>query len=86
MHSALEASFNSFGLEKGRDCAKAFAQAFKKNQTLLHLDFSCCNFQAKDAEVLNEGLMRNQSILGIHMTGNQAETDHLGFVKPLPEE
>lgn len=33
-------------------------------------------------DVLGEGLKENHSILGIHMLGNEAKVDQLGFVDP----
>jgi len=62
--------------------AKAFSNMFKVNHYLIHLDISFCNFKAKHAERLNEGLMKNHSILGIHMLGNEAEVDGHGFIRP----
>ena len=78
----FDASFNNFAVTNGKEVAKAFSQMFKNNHYLLHIDISFCNFKAKHAERLNEGLIHNHSILGIHMLGNEAEVDAQGFIRP----
>jgi hypothetical protein len=35
---------------------------------------------------MGEALLQNHTILGIHLTGNQAIVDELGYVKPDTEE
>jgi hypothetical protein len=53
-----------------------------KNKTLVHLDFSFNQFKINDVQVLGEGLKQNHSILGIHLMGNYAKVDELGFITP----
>jgi len=36
-------------------------------------------------EVIGEGLKNNHTILGLHVKGNQAETDSQGFIVPVSE-
>ena len=58
---------------------------FKSNKGLVHVDISCCNFGTKDIEKINEGLKHNHRILGIHILGNKAKSDGLGFLEPESE-
>ena len=44
------------------------------------------NFSQKEIEIFAEGLLLNHRILGIHLNGNQAEIDKLGFVKKRARE
>lgn len=53
-----------------------------QNQTLIHLDFSNNDFAAPEVEIIAEGLKENHSIMGIHMIGNEAVTDAMGFIVP----
>lgn len=55
---------------------------FKANTGLLHMDLSQCNFNGEDTTIMNEGLKDNHTILGMHMEGNMAQTDTLGFIGP----
>ena len=36
----------------------------------------------QDVEIFSPGLKENHTIMGLHMTGNKARTDTLGFVDP----
>ena len=78
-------SFNNVGSTKEHECAKAFAACFESNTSLLHVDMSSDLFDREDVTILNEGLTKNHTILGIHMGGNKGKTDPLGFVNPLAE-
>jgi len=53
---------------------------------LIHVDFSNNDFAAPEIEIIAEGLKENHTILGIHMIGNEATTDALGFVAPSRAE
>jgi len=59
----------------------SWANAFRENITLIHLDLSHNYFDSRELELINEGLSENHTILGIHMAGNEGETDALGFIK-----
>lgn len=48
----------------------------------MHVDFSNNGFSAKEIEIIAEGLKENHTLLGIHMLGNEATTDAMGFVAP----
>ena len=54
---------------------------FRENKTLLHLDFSHNSFKKQDCQIIDEGLTDNHVVLGIHMLGNELNTDSLGFLK-----
>jgi len=51
-----------------------------KNRTLLHLDISFNSFSAEDMMALSDGLRENHTLLGIHVEGNNAKIDTLGFI------
>jgi hypothetical protein len=54
---------------------------FKENKTLIHLDLSHNNLKRIDCQIIDEGLKQNHTLLGIHMIGNEVNTDSLGFFK-----
>jgi len=60
---------------------RSLKQMFIQNKTLIHCDFSHCGFSEYECQVMNEGLKRNHTILGIHMVGNKMNIDPLGFIK-----
>ena len=48
---------------------------FKENKTLIHVDLSHNNFKTYDCKVIEDGLKENHTIYGIHMVGNEIDTD-----------
>lgn len=53
---------------------------------LRHLDLSRCDLTAGHCRILSEGLEANQSLLGLHVSGNEAHVDGEGFLVPrLPQ-
>jgi hypothetical protein len=62
------------------DSAEAWKQCFMTNTGLIHLDFSNNGFTAPEIDLIATGLKENHTLLGIHMLGNEAATDALGFV------
>ena len=52
---------------------------FKENKTLIHVDLSHNNLKAVDCEMMEEGLKDNHTILGLHMIGNEYDTNSLGY-------
>lgn len=46
------------------------------------MDLSFNQFKVDDVRLLGEGLKLNHRILGIHLMGNEATVDELGFVTP----
>jgi len=53
-----------------------------ENINLLHLDLSYNHFGQNDIKAIGDGLKENHTLLGIHMQGNRAKVDLLGFVEP----
>ena len=62
--------------------AMKWAKALITNKTLVHLDLSFNNLKTPDIKVIGEGLKLNHTLLGIHLMGNEAKIDELGFVTP----
>lgn len=62
--------------------AQGWKECFQSNTSIVHIDFSNNSFSAHEVEVIAEGLKENHTILGIHMIGNEASVDALGFVAP----
>jgi hypothetical protein len=82
----FDISFNNIGtLGKEHSVATALSKAFRNNTSLVHVDISNCCFDGKDIEIMNEGLIPNHNILGIHMLGNMGQTDTLGFLHKSDE-
>mmetsp|Transcript_16381 Transcript_16381/g.7801 ORF Transcript_16381/g.7801 Transcript_16381/m.7801 type:complete len:86 (-) Transcript_16381:834-1091(-) len=52
------------------------------NVILCHLDISHNNFDYDQCSVISEYLNSNHAILGIHIIGNDAFVDSLGFLVP----
>ena len=48
----------------------------------MHLDISHNKLWQKDVADISKGVSKNHAIMGIHMGGNDAAVDSLGFVKP----
>ena len=55
-----------------------------RNLTLLHVDISFNGFCGEDMIAIGDGLRENHSLLGLHIKGNGAKLDGLGFVCPTP--
>lgn len=75
----LDVSFNTVGGDKNNLAAKQFSIASQANKSIIHLDISHCNFSLTDIEIISEGLLKNHTILGIHMIGNKATIDNKGM-------
>eukprot|EP00347_Sterkiella_histriomuscorum_P017828 403347825 len=58
-----------------------FCEMFKLNKTLIHLDLSHNNFNKTDCLSMELGLRENHSLLGLHMLGNEMNTNSQGFIK-----
>jgi Ran GTPase-activating protein (RanGAP) involved in mRNA processing and transport len=56
------------------------SNAFKLNTSILHMDLSFIGLNHEDCDILNEGLKKNRTILGIHMLGNSKGLDTKGFL------
>mmetsp|Transcript_117307 Transcript_117307/g.184520 ORF Transcript_117307/g.184520 Transcript_117307/m.184520 type:complete len:1568 (+) Transcript_117307:87-4790(+) len=67
--------------------ARWLASVFQDGDTLFHLDLSYNGFIAEDCALLASGLRNNHSLFGIHLVGNAAALDDLGFIIPcFPKE
>ena len=71
--------------EDSNDCAKAIGEMLESNQTLIHLDLSNNNFNEHQCFLIGNFMQSNNTLLGIHMEGNQATVDIRGFIKPNSE-
>ena len=58
----------------------AWAECFKKNKTLIHVDISYNSIRLNDMSMIGESLVQNHTILGIHIMGNEGEVDKKGFI------
>jgi len=63
--------------------ARLLSSIFREGQSLLHLDLSYNNINAEDCMILAQALRDNHTLFGIHLIGNEAAVDDLGFVVPL---
>lgn len=75
-------SFNPLGKVGGMEASRQFAQLFTENRALRHLDISKCDLRAAHCQVLAEGLRANTTLLGLHVSGNEAAVDARGFLEP----
>jgi len=66
--------------ELNDNCAKAWSDAFKFNQSLIHVDISHNHLRQPEVEIIGAGLKFNHNILGIHLVGNEGQVDPQGFI------
>lgn len=57
-----------------------FSDGLGENSSIVHIDLSFSGLTTEDCEILNEGLKKNNVILGIHMLGNSRGLDAKGFL------
>jgi hypothetical protein len=60
----------------------AVTAALLENSRLTHLDLSHNLLSSADCECLGEALLKNHTLMGLHMDGNQSSLDAHGFVLP----
>lgn len=65
---------------KSLKTATSLRDMFATNKALLHIDLSYCDLGKDECFKMNEGLLLNHTILGLHMSGNQLDTDPNGFI------
>lgn len=73
-------------VDETENCCKsaiALSKMFQENSTLIHMDLSHNNFSVEDCEIISKGLNQNRSVLGLHMSGNQIDTNALGFIQKI---
>ena len=72
---------------KVSDFAKELGDLFtEENHSLIHLDISHNNLNYVDCEYLSKKIVKNHTILGIHVDGNELTIDDLGFLYPIDKE
>ncbi|CAE8628737.1 unnamed protein product [Polarella glacialis] len=64
-------------------CARILASIFQDCTVLFHLDLSYNGFDSDDCAILSQGLVSNRTLFGLHLVGNEATMDDLGFIVPL---
>jgi len=62
---------------------KCLGSIFRENDNLFHLDISFNRLIASDMEHIAEGLQYNTTLMGLHVTGNEAMIDPFGYLLPL---
>lgn len=70
------------GADPEMRAAKKIAELVSTHEQLVHFDISNNFFEKEECQLIAEGLCSNHSILGLHVAGNNAEVDALGFMKP----
>lgn len=78
----LDMSSNNMGSSSDARAAKKIAEFVAKHDDLVHFDLSHNSFTKAECQIIADGLVKNHSILGLHMVGNHAEIDSLGFLVP----
>lgn len=63
--------------------AKLLCSIFEECKALFHLDLSYNGFGAEDCAVMAAGLAKNHTLFGLHLIGNEAMVDDLGFIVPF---
>jgi len=77
-------SWNPLGKVGGEATCKQLAQVFSDGNTLRHIDISKCELNYTVSQILADGLKDNTTILGIHISGNEARVDTRGYIVPVP--
>ena len=62
--------------------SEPWAKAFRKNESLIHVDMSHNNIRLDDVEIMADGLKQNHTIMGLHFIGNDGDIDVKGFLSP----
>lgn len=66
--------------------AQSWSRCFENNESLLHVDISFNALPWDDFfEVVAVGLAENHTCLGLHVKGNQAKVDSMGYLHPIDE-
>ncbi|GMG17578.1 unnamed protein product [Phytophthora fragariaefolia] len=73
---------NSGGVLKPRAVVTALADSLANNKVLAHLDLSSDRLDFDDCTLLAKQLENNQTLIGLHMSGNCAIMDSRGFLIP----
>ncbi|KAI9982003.1 hypothetical protein PInf_009791 [Phytophthora infestans] len=73
---------SSGGVLQPRAVVAALADSLANNKVLAHLDLSSNRFDLEDCNLLAKQLEKNQTLIGLHMSGNCAVMDSRGFLIP----
>jgi len=63
--------------------AKVLASVLQDGTTLFHLNLSYNDIRPGECAILAEALCNNHTLFGLHMVGNGASVDPLGFIIPF---
>jgi hypothetical protein len=74
----LDLSSNSLGMSGS--CVSDLSDFIIRNKDLRHLDLSSNYFGKQDTQSISDALNQNQTIYGIHFTGNYGFVDSRGFL------
>lgn len=66
--------------------AAEWSKAFEMNNDLIHLDLSHNNFDARELKIMKEGLEKNDTLIGLHIKGNEGTLDSKGFIRPAARD
>ncbi|KAG3049882.1 hypothetical protein PI125_g26518 [Phytophthora idaei] len=73
---------SSGGVLRPRAIVTALADSLANNKVLAHLDLSSNRLDLEDCTLLAKQLENNQTLIGLHMSGNCAVMDSRGFLVP----
>jgi hypothetical protein len=80
---ALDLSWNSFGSDSS--VIDSLCSFLRSETQLRHLDISHNRISYESSVAISKACLKNRSILGIHIEGNNCEINSLGFIKPTRE-
>ena len=81
----LDLSWNSLASPASIKAINKLSEALSSHKSLMHVDISNNSLTAEDTETISKALEANHTILGIHMSGNHASVDELGFLSSNPD-
>jgi len=86
--SRLDLSWNRLGMlsssgSSAKVPSKVLSDVLACDMTLLHLDISCNDLGLEDCARISAGLRSNSTLFGLHVAGNHARLDELGFLVPF---
>jgi len=74
----LDLSWNKLG--GNYEIFKRVCANMQTNSTLIHLDLSHNNNSSKELTELSNNIKDNHTLLGLHLTGNEAKVDGAGYI------
>lgn len=79
---SLNLSWNPLGKFSAEENCHQLVRLFRETKTLRHLDLSRCDLTMAHCKILAEGLEDNRTLVGLHVSGNEAHVDAQGFLVP----